>query len=92
MAAVTIAVKCPHCQSEDVIKNGKDPKGKQRFMCKNPDCKHKTFRLEYDYQACIPAVKQAIVDLALNGSGVRDTSRVLKVSPNTVTSTLKKNG
>jgi hypothetical protein len=33
-----------------------------------------------------------MVDMALNGSGIRDTARVLGVSPMTVMSTLKKNG
>ena len=28
--------------------------------------------------------------MALNGSGIRDTARVLKISPNTVMSELKK--
>jgi transposase-like protein len=31
-----------------------------------------------------------MVDMALNGSGIRDTARVLGVSPTTVISTLKK--
>jgi len=36
-----------------------------------------------------PSVKQQIVDI-LNGSGVRDTARVLHVSPSTVIRELKK--
>jgi transposase-like protein len=31
-----------------------------------------------------------MVDMALNGSGIRDTARVLRVSPTTVLTTLKK--
>jgi insertion element IS1 protein InsB len=38
----------------------------------------------------LPEVKRQIVDMALNGSGVRDTARVLGVSPMTVMSTRKK--
>ena len=34
--------------------------------------------------------KQRIVDMALNGSGIRDTARVLQVSPATVIRELKK--
>jgi transposase-like protein len=30
------------------------------------------------------------VDMSLNGSGIRDTARVLKISPTTVINTLKK--
>lgn len=35
-------------------------------------------------------VKQQIVDMARNGSGVRDTARVKHVSPSTVIRELKK--
>jgi len=38
----------------------------------------------------VPGVKQQIIEMALNGSGIRDTARVLKVSPTTVLTTLKK--
>jgi transposase-like protein len=35
-------------------------------------------------------VKQQVVDMAMNASGIRDTARVLHVSPTTVISELKK--
>ena len=35
-------------------------------------------------------VKQQMVEMGLNGSGIRDTARVLGVSPTTVITTLKK--
>jgi transposase-like protein len=38
----------------------------------------------------VPAVKRQIVEMTLNGSGVRDIARVLQVSPNTVIGELKK--
>ena len=44
------------------------------------------FLLEYDYAGQSPSVKQQIVDMAMNASGIRDTARVLYVSPTTVTS------
>ena len=37
-------------------------------------------------------VKQQIVDMAMNASGIRDTARVLHVSPTTVIKELKKRG
>jgi hypothetical protein len=40
----------------------------------------------------LPHVKQQIVDMALNGSGIRDTARVLGISKDTVLSKLKKKG
>ena len=36
-----------------------------------------------------PGVKDKIVDMAFNGSGVRDTARVLKIGINTVIRALK---
>jgi transposase-like protein len=38
------------------------------------------------------AVKEQIVEMALNASGIRDTARVLPVSTNTVMRELKKAG
>ena len=38
----------------------------------------------------MPEVKQQIIDMSLNASGVRDTARVLRISTDTVLSQLKK--
>ena len=46
--------------------------------------------LDYRYKACEPGIKAQVVDMAINGSGIRDTARVLKINKNTVISTLKK--
>ena len=53
-------------------------------------CGHKTFQLEYKNNACRPGTKERIVEMTMNGGGTRDTGRVLKISPNTVTAVLKK--
>ena len=81
-------IHCPHCQGTDLHKNGKSPAGIQRWFCK--ECM-KYFRLEYRYNACKREVKEKIIEMTLNSSGVRDTGRVLRVSKDTVTSVLKKN-
>ena len=87
---VLIPVRCPHCQSDQVIKGGKTTAGKQRYKCQNADCSHYSFQLDLTYNGRSPAIKEHIVDMALNGSGIRDTARVLKISPTTVISELKK--
>lgn len=87
---VYIKVKCPYCGSEDVVKNGKNSKGKQRYMCRNKECSHRTFLLEYKNNACKPGVREQIVEMVMNGAGTRDTGRVLGVSKDTVTAVLKK--
>jgi len=45
--------------------------------------------LDYTYPGQSPEVKRQIVDMAMNASGIRDTARVLHVSPNTVIKELK---
>jgi transposase-like protein len=40
----------------------------------------------------MPEIKQQVIDMSLNGSGIRDTARVLKISPTTVVNALKKKG
>lgn len=54
-------------------------------------CKHclKTFLLSYFYNGAKPEAHQTIVDMAINGSGCRDTAIVLKISFNTVLRRLK---
>ena len=46
--------------------------------------------LEYRYKAYEPGIKKKVVDMAINGSGIRDTSRVLGINKKTVINTLKK--
>jgi len=50
----------------------------------------RTFIMQYSYAGYLPKVKQQISDMAMNGSGIRDTARVLHISPTTVIEELKK--
>jgi transposase-like protein len=87
---VLIPVRCPYCQSENVIKGGKTETGKQRYRCQQTDCSHRSFVRDPAYNGRLPHVKEQIIDMALNGSGIRDTARVLQISPTTVINELKK--
>jgi len=80
---------CPACGSNKIIKSGCTEQGTQRYCCKNEACPTKTFLLAYRYNAYKPGVKRQVVDMAINGSGIRDTLRVLSISKNTVISTLE---
>jgi transposase-like protein len=85
-----IPVHCLHCESDQVVKRGKTSDGKQRYLCQNGECcAHRSFLLEYSDRGRLPQVKQQIVEMALNGSGIRDTARVLKIRKDTVLSELK---
>jgi transposase-like protein len=83
-----IYVKCRYCKkTEQVIKAGYSISKQQRYYCGS--C-NKYFQIDYLNNASKPGVKEQIVEMAINGSGVRDTVRVLKVGINTVIRTLKK--
>jgi len=83
-------VTCPDCGINKIMKSGRSANGTQRYRCRNPDCVTKTFMLAYRYKAYNPGMKEQIVEMAINGSGILDTARVLKINKNTVISTLKK--
>lgn len=84
MASQTIP--CKYCKSSDVVRYGTQS-GDPRFRCKHCG---RTFKTEYIYRAYESGIKERIVDMAMNGSGIRDTARVLGIGKNTVMSTLKK--
>ena len=80
-------ITCPYCSKTDLKKNGHSENNTQRWLCKS--CK-RSFQRNYTYNAHKPGVKEQIVELTLNSSGIRDISRVLKISKNTVSNDLKK--
>lgn len=85
-----IEVKCPKCNKIEVNKYGINKQGKQRYLCKNQECEKETFLLEYTNVGILEPTKQQVIEMAINGSGIRDTARVLKISPTTVLNELKK--
>ena len=82
----TVEVNCLHCSQDKVYKHGFSGSGIQRFRCRS--CL-KTFWLSSNYtnRGVLGSVKQQIIDMAINGAGIRDTARVLQISQNTVIST-----
>ena len=87
---VQVPVQCPHCQSTKVIKAGIQANGAQRYQCQNEQCVRRIFLLQYQDRGRAPEVRRQVVDMAINGSGIRDTARVLRISPTTVIAVLKK--
>ncbi len=74
-----VEVRCPDCDSLNVVKYGKQPNGVQRFVCQNPPCKRRTFLLNYQVKPNPPATRQQIIDLALSGADVHETARLLSL-------------
>ena len=87
---VSIPVQCPHCHSTEVIKAGKQANGTQRYQCQNRQCERRIFLRQYQDQGRVPEIRRQVVEMAINGSGIRDTARVLRISPTTVIAVLKK--
>ena len=87
---VYVPVQCPYCQSTEVIKAGKQANGAQRYRCQNERCERRIFLLQYQDRGRAPEIRRQVVDMALNGSGICDTARVLRISPTTVTRRVKK--
>jgi insertion element IS1 protein InsB len=74
-------VACPRCSSLNVKKNGINAQHKQRYRCK--DCERQ-FITDYTYQAYKAEVRSLVLPMIMNGSGIRDISRMLCISMNTV--------
>lgn len=74
-------VACPRCSSLNVKKNGISAQHKQRYQCK--DCERQ-FITDYTYRAYQAGVRSLVLPMTMNGSGIRDISRVLGMSTNTV--------
>ena len=69
---VTIIVSCRYCgKPEAVRRKGLSTHGHQRYRCEN--CK-RTFQLDYTKRAYEPGIKEQVIDMALNGRGIRDTA------------------
>ena len=79
-----LEIRCPACQNTEVIKHGITSQGKQRYRCKHPSCPYQTFLVDYSHCGRLPEIKQHTLEMTLNGSGIRDSARVLHSSPTTV--------
>lgn len=82
----TKEITCPSCSARSIIKHGTTRGGKQRYRCKR--CSRQ-FVITYTYRGHDPGVRQLVLPLSLNGCGIRDISRVLQISTNTVLKLLR---
>ena len=83
-------VVCPYWQGNQIVKRGKTDTGKQRYRCQHEGCPHQSFLLDPAYKGRLPEIKQQGIEMSLNGSGIRDTARVLQISTATGIQELKK--
>ena len=82
------AVVCPHGhQPEAVYRHGRTADGRQGDRC--TACRRR-FHLQYPHSGRQPGTADRVEELALNGSGIRDTARGLGIRPQTGMARLKK--
>ena len=60
-----IAVRCPNCQSDQIVKRGKTACRTQRYVCQNQACTTDSFLLDYRNRGWLPEVKELIIDMSL---------------------------
>ncbi len=73
----------------------KNKSGIQRFPGTPPECHTTIFlyafsMLKYQKKDCESGISKKIIGITINGSGIRDTARILNISKGTVINTLNK--
>ncbi len=84
---ITKVITCYHCGSEKLVKNGHDPQGKQRYLCRSCG------RASLENPAAVgysEEKKAEILRAYQERSSLRGLARTFGVSRTTVTAWLKK--
>ncbi len=84
---VTIKLRCRHCDSANIVRNGLTTNGKQRFLCH--DCRRRS-RVNPQPNGYTDEEREEILRAYEERSSLRGLSRTFGVSRNTVSSWLKK--
>ncbi len=84
---LTRIITCYHCDSEKIVKNGKAPNGKQKYLCH--DCGRQS-REHPGSNAYVSERREEILRAYQERSSLRGLARTFGVSRNTVTRWLKK--
>ncbi len=84
---VTITVLCQHCHSQNIIRYGFAPNGKQRYLCR--DCGRRS-RDDPSSNAYSDEEREQILRAYSERSSLRGLSRTFGVARNTVTKWIKK--
>ena len=84
---IIIILKCPFCESEDLVRNGHAPNGKQKYICKS--CKRQT-RENPTSHGYSEKDRERILRAYEERSSLRGLKRTFGVERNTVTRWMKK--
>jgi transposase-like protein len=88
MITEEIVYKCNKCGSENIVKNGINGKGKQKYHCK--ECK--SYGVLNPYRGHSEELKEQIMKAYFEKSSLRGLERIYKVSRITITKWIKKSG
>ena len=84
---ITITVQCPHCESKDIVRNGRAPNGKQKYRCRA--CKRQS--REHPTPHAYPEERrEEILRAYEERSSLRGLERTFGVSRHTVIGWIKK--
>jgi len=86
---VTLKLKCVHCQSENLVRNGFTTNGKQRYLCN--DCGQRS-RDHPQPNGYTEEQREEILRAYEERSSLRGLTRTFGVARNTVSGWLKKKG
>ena len=84
---ITITLQCRHCQSKNLVRNGRTTNGKQRYLCN--DCGRRS-RENPQPNGYTEAEREMILRAYEERSSLRGLERTFQVSRNTVSSWIKK--
>ena len=87
MVTITITVRCRHCGSEDLVRDGHAPNGKQKYRCKS--C-NKRSRENPAPKGYAEERREEIIKAYQERSSMRGLTRTFGVARNTVKDWLKK--
>ena len=84
---VTITLRCSHCDSQNIVRNGLAPNGKQRYLCR--DCRRQS-RDDPTSNAYSDQDREQILRAYNERSSLRGLTRTFGVARNTVTTWIKR--
>ena len=91
MSSESHSIALRHSREKPLFsRENQQPNGAQRYQCQNDRCEWRIFLRQYQDRGRVLEIRHQVVDMAINGSGIRDTARVLRISPTTVIAILKK--
>ncbi|MEO5333145.1 MAG: hypothetical protein H7839_14080 [Magnetococcus sp. YQC-5] len=82
-----LEVRCPECNGLNVVKYGRQPNGKQRYLCQDPNCGRRIFlfgSVQESSMVRMPAEMRHVIERALSGGTIEETARELRLPTGTV--------